>query len=136
MKHDINLHLEKHMFLIFSRLILDFVMSKEGKQSNLNKIATIVNMWKFPPFSTKKIIIMPLLKIKCTNWTTRMLWTKTLACHVSYFFKHFSRKTKWEYFHLESFSFYLFHIHYKKCKWHAPLMVPSHANYNYMTNGR
>jgi hypothetical protein len=65
MKHDINLHLEKHMFLIFSKLILDFVMSKEGKLSNFNKIATIVNMWKFPSFSTRNIIIIA--KIKCTN---------------------------------------------------------------------
>jgi hypothetical protein len=63
MKHNINLHLEKHMFLIFSKLILDFVMSKEGKLLNFNKIAAIVNMWKFPPFSTRNIIIMPLLKL-------------------------------------------------------------------------
>jgi len=51
------------MFLIFSKLILDFVMSKEGKLLNFNKIAAIVNMWKFPPFSTRNIIIMALLKL-------------------------------------------------------------------------
>jgi hypothetical protein len=50
----ISLNLEKCMFLVFSSVILGYIMSKEGKLPDPKKIATIVNMkpWKTFKFST------------------------------------------------------------------------------------
>ncbi len=42
----ISLNLEICMFLVFSNVILGYIMSKEGKQPDPKKIATIVNMPK------------------------------------------------------------------------------------------
>jgi hypothetical protein len=43
-EYRINLNLEKFAFMVFSRLILRFIISKEGKILNLKKVQAIVNM--------------------------------------------------------------------------------------------
>ncbi len=43
-EYDINMNREKCAFMVFSRMILGFIVSKEGKLSNPKKIQTIVNM--------------------------------------------------------------------------------------------
>jgi len=43
-KYRISLNLEKCAFMVFSRLILRFIISKEGKIPNLKKVHAIVNM--------------------------------------------------------------------------------------------
>jgi hypothetical protein len=40
----VNLNLEKCMFLVYSRVIFGYVVSKAGKLPNPKKILTIVNM--------------------------------------------------------------------------------------------
>jgi hypothetical protein len=40
----INLNLDKCAFLVFSRMILEFIVSKEGKLPNSKKIQSIVQM--------------------------------------------------------------------------------------------
>jgi hypothetical protein len=37
-KYEINLNLEKCAFMVFSRMILRFIVSKEGKIPNLKKV--------------------------------------------------------------------------------------------------
>jgi hypothetical protein len=43
-EHKININLEKCAFMVFSGLILGFIVSKEGKILDLKKVQTIVNM--------------------------------------------------------------------------------------------
>jgi hypothetical protein len=43
-KYRINLNPEKCAFMVFSRLILRFIVAKEGKTPNLKKVQVIVNM--------------------------------------------------------------------------------------------
>jgi len=43
-KYKINLNLEKCAFIVFSRLILGFIISKEGKILDPKKVQVIVNM--------------------------------------------------------------------------------------------
>ncbi len=43
-KYIINFNLEKCAFMVFSRLILRFIVSKEGKILNPKKVQAIVNM--------------------------------------------------------------------------------------------
>jgi hypothetical protein len=50
---DISLNPNKLMFLVYSRVILGYIVSKEGKLSNPKKIFAIVNM---PPPKTRKDI--------------------------------------------------------------------------------
>jgi len=42
--YGISLNLDKCAFMVFSRMILGFIISKKGKLSNPNKIQAIVNM--------------------------------------------------------------------------------------------
>ncbi len=42
-EHGINMNLDKCAFIVFSRMILGFIVSKEGKLPNPKKIQTIVN---------------------------------------------------------------------------------------------
>jgi len=43
-EYGINMNLEKCAFMIFSGMILGFIVSKEGKLPNPKKIQAIVNM--------------------------------------------------------------------------------------------
>jgi hypothetical protein len=43
-EYRINLNLEKCAFMVFSRLILGFIVSKEGKILNPKKVQAIMNM--------------------------------------------------------------------------------------------
>jgi len=43
-KFGISLNLDKCAFMVFSRTILGFIMSKEGKVMDLKKVNTLVNM--------------------------------------------------------------------------------------------
>ncbi len=43
-EYDIALNLEKCAFMVFSRMILGLIVSKEGKQLDPKKIQAIVNM--------------------------------------------------------------------------------------------
>ncbi len=43
-EYKISLNLEKCTFMLFSRLILGFIVSKEGKILYLKKVQAIVNM--------------------------------------------------------------------------------------------
>jgi hypothetical protein len=43
-EYKISLNLEKCAFMLFSRLILGFIVSKEGKILYLKKVQAIVNM--------------------------------------------------------------------------------------------
>jgi hypothetical protein len=43
-KYDINMNPEKCAFMIFSGMILGFIVSKKGKLPNPKKIQAIVNM--------------------------------------------------------------------------------------------
>jgi hypothetical protein len=43
-EYKININLEKCAFMVFSGLILGFIVSKEGKILNLEKVHAIVNM--------------------------------------------------------------------------------------------
>jgi hypothetical protein len=40
----INLNLDKCAFMVFSRTILGFIMSKEGKSMDLKKVEALINM--------------------------------------------------------------------------------------------
>jgi hypothetical protein len=42
-EYGINMNLDKCAFIVFSRMILGFIVSKEGKLPNPKKIQTIVN---------------------------------------------------------------------------------------------
>jgi hypothetical protein len=42
--HSISLNLEKYAFMVFSRMILGFIISKEGKLPDPKKIQVKVNM--------------------------------------------------------------------------------------------
>ncbi len=43
-KNGINLNLDKCAFMVFSRIIFGFIISKEGKLPNPKKIQVIINM--------------------------------------------------------------------------------------------
>jgi hypothetical protein len=43
-KYGISLNLDKYAFMVFSRMILGFIMSKEGRLLDPKKIQAIVNM--------------------------------------------------------------------------------------------
>jgi hypothetical protein len=43
-KYKININPEKCAFMVFSRLILKFIVSKDGKLPNPKKVQAIVNM--------------------------------------------------------------------------------------------
>ncbi len=46
-KYGISLNLDKCAFMVFSRMILGFIVSKEGKLLDPKKIHTIINMSPF-----------------------------------------------------------------------------------------
>jgi hypothetical protein len=54
-EYDINLNPKKCAFMVFSKMILGFIFSKEGKQPNPKKIQTIVIMP--PPKNPQQIQI-------------------------------------------------------------------------------
>jgi hypothetical protein len=43
-EYGISMNLNKCAFMVFSRMILGFIISKEGKLPNPKKIQTIINM--------------------------------------------------------------------------------------------
>ncbi len=60
-EYDINLNLDKFAFMVFSRMILGFIFSKEGKLSDVKKIQAIVSM---PPPNNPQ-------QIQLFNWMTQ-----------------------------------------------------------------
>ncbi len=90
-KYGISLNLDKCAFMVFSRMILGFIVSKEGKLPNPKKIQVINNM---PPPKNpqqiqifngmalfyrcfiKKIIVIKAPITKLTKKTKSFLWTK------------------------------------------------------------
>ncbi len=54
-EYDISVNLNKCAFMVFSRMILGFIILKEGKLPNLNKIQAMLN--KPPPKNPQQIQI-------------------------------------------------------------------------------
>jgi hypothetical protein len=54
-EYDISMNLDKCAFMVFSRMILGFIISKEGKLPNPKKIQTIINMP--PPKNPQQIMV-------------------------------------------------------------------------------
>jgi hypothetical protein len=90
-EYGINLNPNKYAFLVFSGMILDFIISKEGKLQDPEKIQTIVNMpppknpqhiqifnWMalFYRCFIKKFVAIMVLIIKLTKKTKTFLWTE------------------------------------------------------------